>query len=247
MLRLAFGLLLLTGPVAFAQPVIYRAQSYTSGTDERDRPAALARCVRDVLVQVSGNPTLLKDPRVANLETKAETLVSDYVYLDRMTDVPHHDEQGSRDRPYDLVVQFDPARIDTALAELGEKPWPARDRPNVYVRIVLTQGTDTGLLTSDGVFNERQRRALLAAADKYGLHVVLPPGQGQANPLRPDEAVLGGTLEWKPEAFGWVGAWHLALQGRDHAWSVEGVSYDEAFRSALRGALEILSGHGEPS
>jgi uncharacterized protein len=169
--RLALALLLLTGSAACAQPVLYRAQSYTTGTDERDRPAALARCVRDVLVQVSGNPALLKDPRSANLETKAETLVSDYVYLDRMTDVPHHDEQGSRDRPYDLVVEFDRARIDAALAELGETPWPARDRPLVSVRIVLIHGADTSPLTADGVFDERQRRALLAAADKYGLRL----------------------------------------------------------------------------
>ncbi len=247
MYRLALALLLLSGSVACAQPVIYRAQSYTTGTDERDRPAALARCVRDVLVQVSGDPALLNDPRVASLEAKAETLVADYVYLDRMTDVPHHDEQGSRDRPFDLVVQFDPARIDGALAELGEKPWPAADRPPLYVRITLTQGADTGPLTADGVFNERQRRALLAAADKFGLHVVLPSGRGRPIPFRADAAVLGGTLEWKPEAFGWAGAWHLAWQGRNHAWSVEGVSYDEAFRNAVRGALQILSGHGEPS
>ncbi len=78
MLRLAFALLLLTRSVASTQPVIYRAQSYTSGTDERDRPAALARCVQDVLVQVSGNPTLLKDPgAVSDVVEKLGGVVSD--------------------------------------------------------------------------------------------------------------------------------------------------------------------------
>ena len=244
--RLALVLLLLTGSVAHAQPVIYRAQSYTTGTDDRDRAAALARCVRDVLVQVSGDPALLNDSRVADLTAEPETLVADYVYLDRMTDVPHHDEQGSRDRPYDLIVRFDPPRIDAILARLGEKPWPVRDRPTVDVRIMLIQGADNGLLTADGVFDERQRRALLAAADKYGLHVVLPSGQGRASPVGAGAVQLRGTLAWKPEAFGWAGEWRLASHGKERAWSIEGVSYDEAFRSALRGALQILSDHGEP-
>lgn len=230
---------------ARAQPVLYRAQAYTTGTDARDRDAALGRCLRDVMVQVSGNPDLADDPRLDGIE--AGPSVASYVYLDRMTDVPHHDEQGSRDRPYDLVVEFDPARVDAALAGLGEKPWPAADRPPLLVRIAMVKDGETAPLTADGVFDERPRRALLAAAERYGLRVVLPPGpRPGALPVRQDGVALSGTLDWTPQAFGWTGQWSLAWQGRDHAWRIQGVSYDEAFRSAVRGALRILSGHGDP-
>ncbi|TIT43144.1 MAG: DUF2066 domain-containing protein, partial [Mesorhizobium sp.] len=37
-----------------------------------------------------------------------------------------------------------------------------------------------------------------------------------------------------------------ATDGKTYSWQVRGVSFDEAFRVAMRGAAQILSGNGQP-
>ncbi|TIW55589.1 MAG: DUF2066 domain-containing protein, partial [Mesorhizobium sp.] len=34
--------------------------------------------------------------------------------------------------------------------------------------------------------------------------------------------------------------------GKTYRWQVRGVSFDEAFRVAMRGAAQVLSGNGQP-
>ena len=65
-------------------------------------------------------------------------------------------------------------------------------------------------------------------------------GAGQAGPP------LAGRLTWSDADHGWVADWALEEGGTVHRWSVRGVSFDDAFRTALRGAARILSGSGEP-
>jgi hypothetical protein len=222
---------------------LYEASTIVTGTVAETRSGGLASCLREVLVKVSGNPTLADDPRLAALDGKVADLVEDFAYIDRMSDLPHHDEQGSRDRPFTLIVHFSPPKIDAALARLGEQPW--RGERRLLVRITVRDRSGTYPMTADGDDDERQREALLAAAERYGMRVVLLPAHraklahaGVANTVP-----LTGTLAWSDTAFGWVGAWHLTWRGRDHAWGISGVSFDAAFRDAMQGALAVLSGH----
>ena len=106
-------------------------------------------------------------------------------------------------------------------------------------------------LRADTVNDERHRASLLAAADLAGLQVVLPLDRtAAAGPARPDLAppppdlVLRGTVSWV-EGAGWSGRFTLPWRGRERAWSVEGVSFDEAYRTAMRGAARVMSGHDE--
>ena len=41
--------------------------------------------------------------------------VASFTYRDRLEGIPIHDEQGTYDRPHDLTVNVDPAKIDAAL------------------------------------------------------------------------------------------------------------------------------------
>jgi hypothetical protein len=82
---------------------------------EENRPAAFARCLMDVLVKASGDPRLLEDRRAIDLSQDAGRLVRTFQYRDRLEGVPIHDEQGTRDRPHDLTVDFDPDRVVEAL------------------------------------------------------------------------------------------------------------------------------------
>jgi len=39
----------------------------------------------------------------------------------------------------------------------------------------------------------------------------------------------------------------MAWQGRPHRWRFRSVTFDEAFRRAIGGAAQILSGNGDPA
>ncbi len=247
------GLLILASPFSLTVqaadfPALSEATAIVTGTREDTRSDGMARALRDVLVKRSGNPGLPRDPRVDAMEANAADMVEDYLYLDRLSDMPHHDEQGTRDRPYTLIVRFSPAKLDAALAALGDGPWLAA-RPKLLVRIMITDKRGSYPLTADGDNDERHRQALLAAATRYGMHVVLTPlGKANETATTPDALLVTGTLRWSDADAGWVGVWSV---GGDQAsgpksWGIAGVSFDDAFRDLVRGAMAIASGHELP-
>jgi hypothetical protein len=219
----------------------------------------------DVLVKVSGDARLLSDPRVAVAGRQAGALVRDFRYRDLMAGLPTNDEQGTRDRPYELTVNFDPAGIDAALGTLGRKPWTAA-RPRLAVLLSVRQGAASYLLAADGSRGSTMREALAEAAERVGLHAVLPsqamldglplkagtwppadrPALDTAAKAAGGDLALTGRLVWSEAALGWIAEWQLAAERRTYRWQLRGVSFDDAFRSGMRGAAQILSGHGQP-
>jgi hypothetical protein len=246
---LCTGLALLP-PAAQARDdqALCEGKAIVTGTGEGTRTEGLDHALRDVLVKRSGNPGLLRDPRVDPLAAKAADMVENYLYLDRMSDLPKHDEQGTRDRPYNLVARFSPAKIDAALAELGDRPWLA-ERPTLLVRIEISDNKGGRFpLSADGDNDERHRQALLAAAGRYGMHLVLLPlASANADPGVSDALVVTGTLRWSNTDPGWTGGWHaVGPRSEDKAWGIKGVSFDEAYRDLMWGAIAIASGHALP-
>ena len=96
-------------------------------------------------------------------------------------------------------------------------------------------------LTADGDNDERHRQALLAAASRYGMYVVLEP-LGKTLPMA-DALVVSGTLRWSDADPGWAGDW----RSESKAWGVNGVSFDEAYRDLVQGAMAIASKHTLPT
>ena len=239
----------------------YQAFDIVAGYDlERTRRAGFAHCLPEVLVRVSGEPRLEHDPRVAELAAHAAALVASYDYSDFLVRMgPVHDDQGTGDeRPYDLVVRFDHAKIDAVLIDLGTPPWQG-PRPQV-VPVLAVQGfTGTYLLSAEVKAGEEQRGSLGAAATQYGLPLRVPgeaelaawgvAAGGFPSPrAEPQDgrALVAGTLYFDEAKPGWVGSWRLRWRGADHAWGISGVNYDEAFRSLMRGVARVASGHGAP-
>jgi hypothetical protein len=219
----------------------YEARTIVTGTDLRSRPAGMAACLADVLVKVSGDPTIRDDPRLPALQAHAADVATGFDYWDRMSGIPHHDEQGSSDRPYNLTVRFDPARIDAALRALGRAPWP--DPRPVLVSLVHVQGArDAFDLTAGEPRAAEMRAALTESGEKYGMHVIVPADFGRP----PGGVALPGTLTLSQAALGWVARWHLDWQGHGYDWGDSGVNFDAAFRDGVRGAMQVLSGHGGP-
>jgi uncharacterized protein len=240
------GLCALLGVLPGAAPApapdpLYTGRAIVTGTDERDRPRGLAECLDQVLVKVSGDPNITNKPGIATLRHQAEAMVSWIGYHDRMSGLPKHDEQGSRDRPFTLTAQFDPEKIRSALATLGETPWQGR-RPSVELVVGVRGFTGTFDITTQETRAALMRESIDDAADRYALDVVLP-----GEPVPAGAMVIHGSLVWSDAAFGWVASWKTTWNGRSTNWGEHGISFDEAFRGALAGATGVASGHGPPT
>jgi hypothetical protein len=253
------------GAPAAAGDGLYQARTIVTGQGEESRGVGFADCMQQVLVKVSGDPRLSSDPRVVALAAQAGTFVAAFDYRDRMAGIPVHDEQGTRDRPYDLIVSFQPARIDAALRSLGREPWSG-PRPRVVVLLGVRLGGTTYVLAGDGARGRDQREALMAAAARFGIPLALPDEAAveesdlsfqslSANPPPSLDATLRalggdlalvGTLAWSEQALGWSANWRLDAEGESYRWQISGVGFDDAFRNAMAGAAQILSGHGQP-
>lgn len=244
---------------------LYQAHTIVTGQREPERLVGFGSCIEDVLIKVSGDPRLADDPRLAPMRTEAGHFVTAYRYHDRMSGIPLHDEQGTRDRPYDLFATFSQPGIDALLASLGEQPWRG-PRPKLAVFLGVHQGKFAYVLTRDGEHGIDQHEALTATADRRGMMTVLPdtafvadhhltfPGLAVAGPLKGEEMAraiggdvpLSGSLVWDTKTSGWVADWRMTWHRRIWRWRILRVSFDQAFRSGIGGAEQILSGHGGP-
>lgn len=262
---LASALTWCAGTMAAAGADLYRAQAIVTGQGEANRIIGFASCLEDVLVKVSGAQKLVGDRRLAAYKSNAKSFVRAFSYHDQMSGKPIRDEQGTRDRPYDLTVDFEDRKIDDILKALGLKPWFSH-RPLLAVFVEMKQGPKDYIITTDGAQSELQRDSLLAAADRRGMGIVLPSAAALAKSSlngaalktvlsstlasvaaeQGGEVALVGQLVWDDRKLGWATQWRMDWRGRTHRWQVRGVTFDEAFRRGIGGAAQVLSGNGEP-
>jgi uncharacterized protein len=255
-----------TGTMATEAADLYRAQAIVTGQGEANRIIGFASCLEDVLIKVSGAQKLAGDRRLAAYKSKAKGFVRAFSYHDQMSGTPTRDEQGTRDRPYDLIVDFDEKKIDDILKALGLEPWLSR-RPVLGVFVEMQQGLKKYMVTADADQTELQRESLLEAAGKRGMTIVLPSVAALAKlsingvELRTmtsstlasvaaqqgGEIALVGRLVWVDRELGWATQWQMDWQSRTHRWQVRGVTFDEAFRRGIGGAAQILSNNDDPA
>jgi hypothetical protein len=264
MVSLAIALNCCGVAVAAAVDDLYRAQTAVTGQGEANRIIGFAACLEHVLIKVSGALKLAGDPRLAQYKSRAGDFVKAHSYRDQMSGTPTRDEQGTRDRPYDLIVDFDQNKIDGLLGTLGVKPWLAH-RPVVSVFVAMEQGATRYIVTVDAERSFAPREALQAAAARRGMTIVLPgdaaltkAGIDAAKLARLPSATLAsragaqgevalvGRLAWDDRKLGWATNWQMKWQDRPHRWQFRSVTFDEAFRRAIGGAAQILSGNGSP-
>jgi hypothetical protein len=244
---------------------LYQARVRVTGQRVETRVPALEQGLRDVLIKVSGDPEIADDPAVTERASQAEGYVGSFRYRDLLEGIPVHDEQGTRDRPHELTIDFDPEKIDELLRSLGRQPWTGQ-RPRIVVFLAVDFDEVHYVLAADGRLGQTQRESLFAAAWQYGMPMVLPAEQLLAasgvtletlpstDPADLETAAkaaggdigLIGNLTWSPEALGWTADWRLPWRGQLNQWQIRGVNFDEAFRNAMIGTLQVLSGHGAP-
>lgn len=227
MLRVLSIILFLWAPAALAVevPDLYRATAHVTGQFEPERSRGFQAALAEVLAKLTGRADLPE--RLPGVLERAGDFVADFAYEDKMKDIPLHDEQGTRDRPYFLFVTFDRARIDAVVAEAGVPKWPA-DRPLVGVRLTVTDARGAYLLTADGAEGFGQRWALRDAATAAGVPIVLPPRHGDRE--------LVGALTLEP-----AGTWRIAWTFGARQWDAAGVSFDDAMRLGMRAVAGVVS------
>jgi uncharacterized protein len=261
------GLLLVTlvGVATARGDDLYRAQTAVTGQGEPNRLIGFAACLEDVLIKVSGAVKLGGDPRLEPAKSRAADFVTAFNYHDQMSGKPKRDEQGTRDRPYDLIVDFDKPKIDELLGTLGLKPWLSH-RPTLGVIVSMVPAARSFIVTADGKQSDLQRDSLRIAASRRGMNIVLPDEASvaktdvgdaalmaaPAETLAPlvaaqgAEVLLIGRLAWDDDELGWVTEWRLDAGGQSHRWQMRGVTFDGAFRRGIGGAAQVLSENGDP-
>lgn len=252
---------------AFADPIseLYQARTIVTGRRPETTIPGLARCLAQVLVRVSGDQRLAKNPALAKLTASPEAAVKRYSYRDLYAFRPIKDEQGTRDRPYEMTVEYEPEKIDAMLKELGSRPWLG-ERPRLVIFLAVHHIGSSFVLTSLADQGDLMRESFQDAAWSSALEVVIPSEQTIAKaglsveslpetPLpqllalvdrKVGQIPLSGRLDWSKELLAWKASWHLEDGSGDHRWQVAGVNFDAAFRNGVGGAAQILSGNGEP-
>lgn len=238
---------------------LYKSTVIVTGYDMRSRPSGFARALREVLVKVSGEPRLDLDPRVGELSIHADQFVVKFDYVDQMAGIKVHDDQGTYDRPYNLTVIFDPAKVDAALADLGEHPWLG-ERPVIVPVVAVERVTKSYLLSAENPAGSDQAMSFAEVAREFDMKSYIPTeaeladwgvimGQFPSPKVAPapERAIVAGTLAFHEELPGWVGKWRLRWHDVDYAWEISGVNFDSAFRDAIRGVVRIVSGHDGPT
>src|SRR5918912_142462 len=105
---------------------LYSGETVITGQDNlAERRRGFRETLEQVLVKVSGDPALVRRDGFGRLLDRAADYVLRFDYEDRKKGIQISDEQGTRDRSYIFRVDFDPVKIDHAIAELGGKSWGA--------------------------------------------------------------------------------------------------------------------------
>ena len=257
----------LAGPAqAYVLNELYRGRTIVTGRRDETRIPGMVRALTQALVRVSGDARLASNPALAAFTRAPEAPVIDYTYRDLYAFRPIMDEQGTRDRPYEMTVRYDPLKIDAMLAAMGSRPWLA-PRPALVVFLAVRHIGSTFLLAAAGDQGELMRQSFQDAAWAAGMVVAIPapttitragltvdgmPGVTPAELLPFVTKELGqvpllGMLDWSKSLLAWKAAWQLAADGVSHRWGVEGVNFDAAFRNGVSGAAQILSNNGAPA
>ncbi len=246
---------------------LYAGRTIITGQRDETRIPGFKAALLDVAKKVSGNQMLTPEQIETIVHGNIKLFVQDFTDRDRMEDIPIHDEQGTRDRSFELLINFVPSRVNAMLRSLGEKPWK-ETRPKVLVLVNVHNAIGSYILTDDedDETGAEQREAFKAAAWQTGMALILPlppllktskvdtnsldqlsPSQLEAlGRMAQAEVVITGNLIWVGGPNGWKANWILHDDKGEHRWQIEGINFDGAFRNAMRGAAQILSQHGEP-
>lgn len=237
---------------------LYQAETIVTGTVEPERSRGFRIGLTNVMIKLTGDARLANDGRLRPLLGDPRRFIAGFEYEDRMKGIPIHDEQGTRDRPHFLRMQFKQAEIDAALKRLGLREWPA-DRPLLAVWLGVRAANGSYVLQASGASGYGQRAVLQETAKRRGIPIHLPAAKGAqpavafediaagnlpkiAKASAGADALLVGVLEITDGGY-WNISWRLVRGTRSRAWTRRRVSFDTALKDGLQTSALVLSGN----
>ena len=95
------------GAMAAAGTDLYRTKVTVTGQGEANRIVGFAASLEDVLIKASGAQKLSGDRRLAAYKIEGQGFRQGIQLSRSVFGKPIRDEQGTRDRPFDLTVEFE--------------------------------------------------------------------------------------------------------------------------------------------
>ncbi len=224
---LLLGLLFAAGVARAAEVTgVYEAEVPVADQQDEARTAAMKSGMAEVLVRVTGNGAVAKDPGLAELLDNAPHYVQQYRYRaapaagDGAAVIP-----GSAPAPLILWMAFDPNSINQALRAHNQPVW-GKARPLVLAWLAVDGGNGRRLVAAAEGGVEQQ--ALEAEAKRRGLPLRLPllDLQDQSKVSAADvwggfvDSVAAASARYQPQAI-LLGRLYRDGQGGWHArWTL---------------------------
>ena len=259
---LGFLVLLIVGSArAEVVPELYHGEAIITGQDNLDeRARGVREALTQVLVKVSGDDRIAEHPTLPSILAGADAYVLRYEYADRKKGVQISDEQGTRDRSFHFMVEFDPAGVHGILSRLGLDPWH-EDRPRLLVILAVTDHAGAFIVGTEESRGIGHRETLEIDAKRRGLPLVLPKMDTvEALAVSHQEvastsgaavgalaasyragAVLAGAMTISSQGY-WTTDWTLLADDVPDRWRVPESTFDRAISQALGHSARVLAG-----
>lgn len=246
-LAVPFAVLAASAVAQAASADLYSATVIVTG---RDNLAERARGIRAalplVLTRLTVDGELAQRAVDEGLTDAAEAIVAAFDYVDRKQGIQISDEQGTRERSFELTVRFDEDKVDAMVARLGSSAWKG-ERPQIGVALLVDDGVSAYVLTRSSQKGYGQRLALDDEARALALPVLLPDAaEGDAPEAALAQAGLTAPVRLEgrmtvTSAGYWDTRWRLTGRNLDERFASTGKTFDAAIGEALRHSAKTLA------
>lgn len=221
---------------------LYTAVVSVPSAEATERTLAVKQAFNQVLVKLSGNRTLLDNPKVKTALDDAEQFVEQFEYQTR----PH-------DGQLLLVVGFEAEAVKQLLQKLGISAWQST-RPTLLAWIILDKETTQHVINL--ITQSVEANKLHVAATARGFPLLFPIlDLEDLRTLSVTDVMIGRreTIAQIAHRYGvkttwvgriaqqedtWIGQWHLLIGDKQWSWQTEASSLDTLLIQGLDEAID---------
>ncbi len=206
----------------------------------------------DVLIKITGNPAIDKNPVIKAALKKADYYVQEYSYSSVSTDSSQ----------YQLQISYDPDDINRLIKKANMVSW-GESRPLILVWLVVTDrqhnvsvvNEDTQGTVFDMIKQESKRYGLplifpvmdmddmkrVSSDDVSEMNIPVLQEAGQR--YSPDALLIGGIEE---NDQGSQSHWQLVMKDQQWDWKIENKTTSDVISSVINQVYQYLSRRDEP-
>lgn len=244
-------LALVAAPLAAQDVALYEGETTVDSQSPEQRGAALPRALAQVLVKVSGDPSIVADAQSQGALSGAASLMQRYRY--RQETVMQNGVPALKSV---LIAQFDQAAVEALIGRTGHTVWPS-PRPAPLLWLAIDDGRGARLV---GEAQSSAVASLLRRGRDRGLGFSFPQADLQ------DQTVAGAQAVWRSDlgavrsaasrygaeavlvgkmqrgASGWTVDWILLDQGNElRRWSSTDPDATVVLAAGADGAASALA------